>query len=201
MKKNISTWVIPISVSLLLHIVMLQIFSNQKSNTQALIKSEVLTVELQSTLMPQAVAKPRKQILLKEKIKEPVEQQAIVKNSISPEPVKSEVLTETAPSISKNSTIVIQPQSKLTRLPSFLKQIEPVYPLSEQQSNRQAKFFVEITLDADGKVLDIKVPKNAGKYFEKAIIDAIKQSTFTPGYIENRSVAVKLLVPYGFVLN
>ena len=165
MKKNISTWVIPISVSLLLHIVMLQIFSNQKSNTQALIKSEVLTVELQSTLMPQAVAKPRKQILLKEKIKEPVEQQAIVKNSISPEPVKSEVQTETAPSISKNSTIVIQPQSKLTRLPSFLKQIEPVYPLSEQQSNRQAKFFVEITLDADGKVLDIKVPKNAGKYF------------------------------------
>jgi TonB family protein len=200
MKKNISTWVIPISVSLLLHIVMLLIFSNQKSGTQALIKSAILTVELQSTQIPQAVAKPRKQILLKEKIKEPIEQQAIVKNSISNESVKSEVQTETAPSTTNNSPTNLQPFSKLTRPPAFLNKIEPVYPASEQRSGSQAYVLAEITLNGEGKVLNIKIAKSAGMYFDNAVIEAIQHSSFAPGYIEKQAVAVKVLVPFRFKL-
>jgi len=60
--------------------------------------------------------------------------------------------------------------------------------------------LAEITLDANGKLLEIKILKSAGSYFDNAVIEAIKQSTFTPGYIEKQAVAVRVLVPFRFKL-
>ncbi len=200
MTKNISTWVIPISFSMLLHIVLVQIFLNKKSGTRVIIKPEVLTVELQSVRIPQAVAKPRKPIQIKEKTKVPVEKQAIVSTSISEKPVETKVQTETPSVVKNNSAIDVQPLSKLTRPPSFINKIEPVYPASEQRSGSQAYVLAEITLDAEGKVLNIKITKSAGMYFDNAVIAAIKQSVFAPGYVETQAVAVKVLIPFRFKL-
>jgi protein TonB len=200
MTKNISTWVIPISISLLLHLVLLQLFFLQKPTSLPVLKSEILTVELQTRQIQQAVAKPRKQIQIKQKITEPVVQQPVVTNTSSEKPVTAKESAETPSSTTQNSETEVQPLSKLTRPPSFLTKIEPVYPATEQHSGSQAYVLAEITLDAEGKVLDIKITKSAGKYFDNAVIDAIKQSVFAPGYIDKQAVAVKVLIPFRFKL-
>lgn len=101
---------------------------------------------------------------------------------------------------STSSAPVFQPISKLSKPPAFLHKIEPVYPAAEQRSGSQAYVLAEITLDATGKMLNINIIKSAGSYFDNAVIEAIKQSSFTPGYIDKEPVAVKVLLPFRFKL-
>lgn len=204
MKNKVLAWALPISVSLLLHSILFLVFSDQRNDSNAVTQTEVFTVEMQAALQLKPVAKPRKQNLAKEK--EPVKQQTISTEtskyvSVEEKQPPPAATSEASSASATNSTsTVVQPLNKLTRPPSFLNKIEPVYPASEQRSGSQAYILAEITLDAEGKLLDIKIVKSAGSYFDNAVIDAIRQSTFTPGYIEKQPVAVKVLVPFRFKL-
>ena len=205
--NKFSTWVFPISVSLLLHIIWILFYSYLNSLTPpVLIRPQVLTVEMLPTPTQQPTATPQKKIRVKEEIRASVKQQPIVEETISETPVGEKTqavasVVTTTQTINASSTAPeIQPLSKLTRPPAFLNKIEPKYPATEQRSGIQAYVLAEITLDGEGKLLDINIKKSAGKYFDNAVVEAIKQSSFTPGYIEKQGVAVRVLVPFRFKL-
>jgi protein TonB len=102
---------------------------------------------------------------------------------------------------SQASTKAIYPLSKLTRPPSFLRKIEPDYPAAERRAGSQASVLAEVTIDDKGNVLGVRIVKSAGKFFDDAVMDALKKSMFVPGYIDKEAVAVRVLVPFRFNLN
>lgn len=94
-----------------------------------------------------------------------------------------------------------QPLSEITRHPSYIRKIEPVYPRQEQRAGSQANVLAEVTVDSKGKVMEVKIIRSAGIYFDNAVIDALKKSIFSPAYINKEPVAARVLVPFRFKLN
>lgn len=105
---------------------------------------------------------------------------------------------------SQNSTPVaeeIQPLFRLTRMPGFLQKIEAVYPASERRAGIQANVLAEVTINAQGGVLDVRILKSGGATFDDAVKQALQKSTFTPGMIDNKPVGTRFQVPFRFNLN
>lgn len=89
---------------------------------------------------------------------------------------------------------------RLTRLPSFRLRAEPVYPNPERMAGNEARVMTEIYLDERGKVDDVIIKKSGGKLFDKAVIDAARQSSFLPGYMGEKAVPTVIQIPYVFKL-
>jgi TonB family protein len=94
-----------------------------------------------------------------------------------------------------------QPLSSLTRLPRFSKKIDAIYPATERRAGIQASVLAEIAIDAQGNIQEVRIVKSAGAAFDTAVIEALKKSQFTPGYIDDKAVPVRFQVPFRFNLN
>ena len=209
--KNVTTWASPVAVSLLLHLTLLIVLTyNYSSNNLQANSTQTFTVELQAS-QPATSNKPHinKPKQITPSVAKPVKQENIIEKTLPTPVVQTEESKQTETTTvnqqpnyigENNDQIKLQPLSKLTRLPSFLSKIEPVYPSAEQHAGTQATVLAEIMLDKEGKVLDIKIVKSAGLYFDNAVIDAIRKSRFNPGLIEQEPVAVKVLLPFRFKL-
>lgn len=95
----------------------------------------------------------------------------------------------------------IQPLFRLTRQPKPLGKIEPVYPASERRAGIQASVVAEVTIDSLGNIQNVHILKSAGNAFDAAVIEALRKSTFAPGYIGDKAVPVRFQVPFRFNLN
>jgi protein TonB len=95
----------------------------------------------------------------------------------------------------------IQPLFRLTRQPKPLGKIEPVYPASERRAGLQASVVAEVTIDSQGNIQNVRILKSAGNAFDAAVIEALRKSTFAPGYIGDKAVPVRFQVPFRFSLN
>lgn len=209
--KSLNTWALPVSVSLLLHAGFLALVTYKFPATNpATNQPHAITVELTHTDSTPA-NKLRPQTLTPKLIKKPVQDDdknrvpivlspaADVAQTPPANPV--EMRTDNQPAIeSQQSRSIIQPISKLTRLPSFLQKIEPVYPRTEQRAGSQANVLAEVTIDEKGIVQGVKIIKSAGVTFDNAVIEALTKSIFVPGYIGKEAVAVSVLVPIRFNL-
>jgi TonB family protein len=82
-----------------------------------------------------------------------------------------------------------------------LRKIEPLYPASERRAGIQASVLAEVTIDMQGHVQDVKIITSAGAAFDAAVIEALRKSSFTPGYISDIAVPVRFQVPFRFNLN
>jgi len=91
--------------------------------------------------------------------------------------------------------------SSLSRIPSPLRKIEAAYPPSERRAGIQASVLVEVVIDAQGKVQDVHILKSGGIAFDTSVIEAMKKSAFTPGYIGDKAVPVRISIPFRFNLN
>ncbi len=89
---------------------------------------------------------------------------------------------------------------RLTKLPTFKSRAEPVYPNSERMNGGEARVLAEIYLDERGAVDDVIIKKSGGKLFDKAVIDAARQSSFHPGYMGEKAVSTVIQIPYSFKL-
>ncbi|TAJ79480.1 MAG: energy transducer TonB [Gallionellaceae bacterium] len=94
-----------------------------------------------------------------------------------------------------------QPLFRLTRIPSFKKRLEAAYPASERRAGIQAYVLTEVTIDVQGNVVDVRILTSAGSAFDTAVMDALKKSVFSPGYIGDKAVRVRVQIPYRFSLN
>lgn len=206
--KIFTKWASPVAVSLLLHTALLVLVTHQLFSTSPVkMQDQAITVELLGQTATLA-SKPRVQksnpIVISKSIQEPVKTEQVPPVNSVPEESKmatapneqtSNVSTET-----KQVSLTIQPLSKLTRPPAFLRKIEPVYPGAEQRAGSQAYVLAEVTIDDKGNVLEVKIAKSAGVHFDSAVIDALRKSIFVPGYIDKEAVAVRVLVPFRFNL-
>jgi protein TonB len=89
---------------------------------------------------------------------------------------------------------------RLTRLPSFRTRAEPVYPNTERMTGNEARVLAEIYLDEHGVVDDVTIKKSGGTRFDRAVIDAVRQSRFNPGYMGEKAVPTVIQIPYTFKL-
>lgn len=89
---------------------------------------------------------------------------------------------------------------RLTKIPSLRSRAEPVYPNTERMTGNEARVQVEIYLDERGAVDDVTIKKSGGRLFDKAVIDAVRRSTFHPGYMGEKAVPTVIQIPYSFKL-
>jgi protein TonB len=161
---------------------------------------QTINVEL---LGQTAESKPRPYSAKPAAIPRPIPETASETENPLPQEAKTAETAE-APSTPQQENIsgasTVQPLSKLTRPPAFLRRIEPVYPTAEQRAGSQAYVLAEVTIDEQGKVLEVKIMKSAGSAFDNAVTEALKKSIFVPGYIGKDAVAVRVLVPFRFNL-
>lgn len=206
--NTFTTWSPPVAVSLLLHAALIVLITHRLSSTETVRNpSQTITVEMLNS-RPAAEIKPRSQKAAPAVSAKPVQEPLKVEQP--PETGLPEKVIETAAPTSEQSRnpvtesspgrLNIQPLSKLTRPPAFLHKIEPVYPLSEQRAGSQAYVLAEVTINDQGKVLEVKIMKSAGTAFDNAVTEALGKSIFTPGYIGKEAVAVRVLVPFRFNL-
>ena len=114
-----------------------------------------------------------------------------------PAPAEAEPVSAPAPPPPPKA----QPLFKLTRLPAFVEKHLPSYPESERASGREADVLAEVFIDHTGQVLDVTILNSAGLAFDQAVITALRESRFTPGYIDAEAVAVRFQIPFHFQLD
>jgi TonB family protein len=134
----------------------------------------------------------------------PVKEQPRVEPSPEPPKEKEMGMDKTGEEIPQPSPLppqtVYLPQHRVTRVPNFKTQVKPVYPRAERAAGVEARVIVEAYINEYGGVDDVKIVKSAGRFFDEAVISAVKDSSFTSGYLEGRPVAVKVQIPYAFKL-
>ena len=213
--KILTTWTVPVAVSLSLHAALLVLVAYRMSSTQPdASQLQTITVELLGQT-PVSESKPQVQAS-KPAVAIPSMQQAARPEAVplvntvaqdtqiaaaTPEKTGSSSQEPSSATESQPSAMVVHPLSKLTRLPAFLRKIEPLYPVAERRAGSQANVLAEVTIDDRGNVLGVRIVKSAGKNFDEAVLEALKKSTFAPGYIDKEAVAVRVLVPFRFNLN
>ncbi len=93
-----------------------------------------------------------------------------------------------------------QPVHAVSRVPSFKVQKKPLYPSSERAAGVTARVVVEVYISDAGAVDKVEVIKSGGPRFDEAVIEAVKGSSFEPGYRDGKPVRVRVQVPYVFKL-
>lgn len=87
-----------------------------------------------------------------------------------------------------------------TGSPAFIHQEIPVYPLLARRLGKEGKVLLKLLIDTTGKLQNIEVVEYAGFGFTEAAIEAVKKSTYAPGYRNGERVAMKALLPVRFQL-
>ena len=207
---NLTSWKVAVATSLLLHLsALLIVLLNTSNVNQTADSSQILSVELfnQQVLETKIQAK----VQVKENKTKSVTQDAIsevkiskevdkVENNQPPQKGVEENISATGKEETKQSIVNVYPISKLTRPPGFIRKIEPIYPGSEQKAGSQAIILAEVTINELGNVIDVKIVKSASPTFDQAVLDALQKSKFSPGYINQEAVTVKVIVPFRFSL-
>ncbi|MDH3326278.1 MAG: TonB family protein [Gammaproteobacteria bacterium] len=143
--------------------------------------------------LPKAVKKP---VLTEKMIPEKIEPvpDPVKEPELKPEPIPLPEVTEEK-EIDENSEEplpVPAPIFKLTSLPRVLHQSPLLYPAAMREQGREAVVKLEILLDVKGKVRKVTITQSGGEVFDKAAIESMQVSTFLPGNINGKPVAVLL---------
>lgn len=110
-------------------------------------------------------------------------------------PLKSEVITETAP---PKPLVDVEFGSK--NAPRFLHREMPIYPMIARRLGKEGKVLLRLTIDEKGNLLNIEVIEGAGYGFTEAAIEAVKKSTFMPAVVDGKAVISRALLPVRFIL-
>lgn len=91
-------------------------------------------------------------------------------------------------------------QHKLTKLPKLVHFVKAPYPESEKKARKTASVTLVLAIDDKGNVEDAMVVKSAGRAFDDAALQAVKQFRFSPAEIDNKPAPVKITYRYEFVM-
>jgi periplasmic protein TonB len=76
-----------------------------------------------------------------------------------------------------------------------------VYPISAKEAGIEGKVLVKATIDENGYVTETSILKSVNEDFDKAAMDAIKKTKFTPGIKDNKPVKAEVVIPIMFKLS
>jgi protein TonB len=84
--------------------------------------------------------------------------------------------------------------------PVPIHRIEPVYPEFAKKAGLEGQVYVNIWVDKEGKVRDVKILKSDSEIFNEPVRDACKQWVFSPAMMKNGPVAVWVAASFRFSL-
>jgi TonB family protein len=84
--------------------------------------------------------------------------------------------------------------------PAFIHQEIPVYPTLARRLGKEGKVLLKLLIDTNGKLQKIEVVEPAGFGFTEAAVEAVKKSTYAPGYRNGEKVSTRALLPVRFQL-
>lgn len=119
-----------------------------------------------------------------------------VQTAIEPPPPQANEHTET---IDEAIPIPV-PIFKLSAMPRYVHKAIPVFPPDMLTQGKQGEVKLEILIDKNGLVRNITVSQSLNASFDQAAIAAIRQSSFIPGNIDGKPVAVLMRLPVIFEL-
>lgn len=91
-----------------------------------------------------------------------------------------------------------QETEQLSNLPYLRTNVKPAYPRTALRSGRKSRVVAEVYINEKGGVDDVRIAQSGGEDFDAAVIAALKQSQFEPGYMAGKAVAVKVRIPFNF---
>lgn len=97
-------------------------------------------------------------------------------------------------------------EEKLDKYPEPVGGIEEMiknvsYPQTAKDAGIEGKVFVKAIIDEKGNVLETSILKSVNADCDKAAMDAIKQTKFTPGIKDNKPVKAEVTIPIMFKLS
>jgi len=84
--------------------------------------------------------------------------------------------------------------------PSFLHKVVPCYPALAKRLEKEGTVLLRVTIDEQGRPLEIVVLKKAGFGFDEQAVKAVKDSSFVPAKRDGQPLACRALLPIRFVL-
>jgi TonB family protein len=91
-------------------------------------------------------------------------------------------------------------QPRLTKPPKLVKFVEAEYPESERATGKAANVKLEIAIDAEGGVDEVRVVESAGAAFDEAALAAVRQFQFEPAEVDGKPAPVRIQYRYEFAL-
>ncbi len=86
------------------------------------------------------------------------------------------------------------------RAPKAIVQVRPEYPALARQTRVQGDVKIDAILDEQGNVIDMKVVSGHPLLYQAAV-DALKKWKYEPTYLNDRPIAVELIVTITFQLS
>ncbi len=115
-------------------------------------------------------------------------------------PVSEQVSARQNSEVPADNKPIPVPLYEIDVMPQMIGRLKPEYPESMRRLGRTGKLKLAILIDRRGRVIDIDVLSSAGEEFDRAAIDAIKKSRFSPALIGQRPVPVRIILPVKFSL-
>lgn len=84
--------------------------------------------------------------------------------------------------------------------PRFLHREMPAYPIIARRLGKEGQVKLRLTIDEEGRLLNIEVIEGAGYGFTEAAVEAVKKSTFMPAMQDGKPVMSKALLQVKFIL-
>lgn len=86
------------------------------------------------------------------------------------------------------------------RMPSVLSEVRVPYPVAAKEKNIEGPVVLEILIDGEGRVREVKLVKGLGYGLDEAALAALKLFKFKPAIAGGKAVAVRTQFTYRFVL-
>ena len=88
------------------------------------------------------------------------------------------------------------PLSMVQIKPSLIEKAEFIFPRAARRNDiSEATVIIEIILNEKGEIVECMVAESAGYGFDEAVLDMFKNARFSPAYIDNKPVPVKVRIP------
>jgi periplasmic protein TonB len=86
--------------------------------------------------------------------------------------------------------------------PQVIESVQPVYPPMAMQAGITGKVCVNVLIDKEGMVRDVKISKESGTNagFEEAALEAARKTTWKPALANGQPVAVWIRYSINFIL-
>lgn len=97
-------------------------------------------------------------------------------------------------------SLVPVPFYQLDTMPQMIRRTQPVYPENMRRLGRDGTVKLSVLIDSHGQVVSVEIIESAGKAFDQAAVDAIRQSRFTPALVDQKAVPVRIILPVRFSL-
>lgn len=128
------------------------------------------------------------------------------------------IQSETGPTVKAGNTVAKAPdQEKLnpedddslpipvdeievTQMPKLLSEVRIPYPTEAKQNGVQGAVVMDLLIDTEGKVRDVRWVEGPGYGLNEVAMEAVRGFRFSPAFIEKQPVAVRIRYAYRFVL-